>query len=552
MADAGPSARTIFWTFIYTSLQALQLTTSDVCQTLCVCHQAGTGISVVCSGQDLLDIPSDFPQNVSHFDLTMNNLTALRSNNFDGLSSLLELHLDHNHIRDIAAGTFVGLPNLTTLSLGNNDLQTLESHVFTGLSLQHLNLNDNPQLRGIAREAFVNAKVETLSLDRCAIRDVPPSLFAPLRNSLKYIHWSQSVYPLHIPEGLLEGLEIDSLRLTANSITGPAFLDSTHALHIDLTGNLMRSFNLSAYTGLTQTDSLILASNLIQTILVGEEHTILHLKDLDVSHNKLIALDGSIFQFTPNMTRLDASANSITRLQPQLHAGFSQLVYLDLTENPLACNCALTWFLQWASLNSDTMVGENICPANLNLTEKGMCRPPRIVNTYDQEEHQGFVLSCEAEGSPAPNTTWFINITRHDNFTDFESTLHRSSNLSKITVYIDHIVQERTCISALCVADNIMGSAHDALTNCYDANNGENQGIRQVSYTYYLQPVLGTIVCLSLLVVGVVVIGKYIRSKGNPWKSLLYSADHALAGERTLISDVDADEEREQMSTESV
>ena len=72
------------------------------------------------------------------------SITALRANDFSGLSNLEILNLYDNDLTALPADVFSGLSNLKFLSLDNNGLTALPADVFSGLSnLKFLSLNSN-------------------------------------------------------------------------------------------------------------------------------------------------------------------------------------------------------------------------------------------------------------------------------------------------------------------------------------------------------------------------------------------------------------------------
>ena len=77
--------------------------------------------------------------------MTNNDLDALPTTIFDGLSALLRLDLANNDLDALPATIFVGLTALLRLDLANNDLDALPATIFDGLDrLATLRMVDNP------------------------------------------------------------------------------------------------------------------------------------------------------------------------------------------------------------------------------------------------------------------------------------------------------------------------------------------------------------------------------------------------------------------------
>ena len=84
------------------------------------------------------------PRITGTLDLRLDGITALAAGDFDGLTALTELSLQHNSLSTLPAGVFDELTALTTLNLYDNSLSTLPAGVFDGLTaLTTLRLREN-------------------------------------------------------------------------------------------------------------------------------------------------------------------------------------------------------------------------------------------------------------------------------------------------------------------------------------------------------------------------------------------------------------------------
>ncbi|CAH1784424.1 unnamed protein product [Owenia fusiformis] len=102
----------------------------------------------------LSSIPIDLCRlkNLKYIDLSWNNITTLRSNQFQCFRALVHLKMQNNAIRYLPIGVFEGLNNLQTLNLSSNDIHKIEEDVFkesfeesmTSLDISHNNLEYVP------------------------------------------------------------------------------------------------------------------------------------------------------------------------------------------------------------------------------------------------------------------------------------------------------------------------------------------------------------------------------------------------------------------------
>ena len=81
---------------------------------------------------------------ITHMELGSRNITALKSDDFAGLTSLREISLGNNRIEKLPSGVFDGLTRVRVIWLHENGLRSLPSGVFADLvSLQRLDLAQN-------------------------------------------------------------------------------------------------------------------------------------------------------------------------------------------------------------------------------------------------------------------------------------------------------------------------------------------------------------------------------------------------------------------------
>ncbi len=94
-----------------------------------------------------------------------NNLSSVQSDDFEGLTSLVQLNLFDNDLTELPSGVFDGLSSLTHLRIYNNDLTTLPDGVFAETtSLANIRLNNN-QLDWLPPDLFEGLPLETLHLE---------------------------------------------------------------------------------------------------------------------------------------------------------------------------------------------------------------------------------------------------------------------------------------------------------------------------------------------------------------------------------------------------
>ena len=132
-----------------------------------------------------------------------NQLTSLPANVFSGLSSLEQINLDGNELTSLPANVFTGLSALRSILLGNNELTSLRSGVFSGLSLlDDLMLSSN-ELTSLPANVFTGlSNLERLALHDNQLTTVPDGLFSGLTKLAPLSLQGNSIDPMPLSVSL--------------------------------------------------------------------------------------------------------------------------------------------------------------------------------------------------------------------------------------------------------------------------------------------------------------------------------------------------------------
>ena len=137
---------------------------------------------------------------LTRLDLDDNQLSSLPAGLFSGLSSLSSLGLADNQLSSLPAGVFSGLSSLYWLDLRNNQLSSLPAGVFSGLSsLTSLWLFDN-QLSSLPEDVFSGlSSLELLGLQNNQLSSLPARVFSGLSSlELLRLQGNSSLLPLTV------------------------------------------------------------------------------------------------------------------------------------------------------------------------------------------------------------------------------------------------------------------------------------------------------------------------------------------------------------------
>ncbi|CAF1242958.1 unnamed protein product [Rotaria sordida] len=232
-----------------------------------------------------------------------NNLLTSEQINGSIPNQLKELILDFNSIRIFNKNLITEKNSLETLSLQSNDFLLNNSNTF-----RHLH------------------KLKRLNLARNNIKTIPKGLFK-FTYSLEHLNMDRNpLFPLSIDtfsgiESSLRNISFQSCSLTSNSL--PAFSRLINLERLKLQSNLLTEIKPDNFF-----------SSMSQ--LIG----------IDLQRNQLITIPS---EFPSTLRELELGHNRLTILpfNNQTFKKLSQLITLDLSSNPLQCDCHIKSLYHW-------------------------------------------------------------------------------------------------------------------------------------------------------------------------------------------------------------
>ncbi|XP_029711922.1 protein toll-like [Aedes albopictus] len=256
------------------------------------------------------------------------------------LQKLTIINLSHNGIRQLPQSLFRGSSGVTELNLGNNRLESLPEELLSDQQqLQVLKLDHN-QLESIP-EYFLerNVELQTLHLSHNQLKSLSEKVFSKLTN-LKELHLENNRL-LTIPQFVFSGTpKLEELYMQNNLLAWHK--NSFKHEELSFAENDNTPFQV-----LTKLRILNLKNNSILTIFQDWYINNLELQTLDLSFNKISALSDTQLQFQSNIT-MNLSNNEISQIVflYDLEMQPSQIINVDLNNNPLNCNCNTLKFVQ--------------------------------------------------------------------------------------------------------------------------------------------------------------------------------------------------------------
>ncbi len=191
-------------------------------------------------------------------------ITALKSGDFQGLTNLQSLDLIDNSLETLPGDIFEGLAGLTSLLLTNNALETLPEDVFEPLgSLTTLNLENNA-LSALPEDVFDGlTSLVGLFLTLNELSALPEEVFGSLTGmEVLYLGGNDLTT---LPEEVFDGLDsLRIIRLNRNSLSAlpsGVFEGAPNLRELAVAINGLETLPAGLFAGLTGLESLHLGDN---------------------------------------------------------------------------------------------------------------------------------------------------------------------------------------------------------------------------------------------------------------------------------------------------
>lgn len=338
-----------------------------------------------------------FYPDLEFLDLSGNHLLKLPSRTFQYQKRLKEMRLNNNKIGQIEADTFHGMESLQILNLRGNLVDQLEHNSFSSLlSLEELNLGQN-RIAEIKSDAFYRLyNLKILYLDDNSLNHVPAESFLPLTNLAELFIGVNSFTTLE--KNAFEKLKkLTTLSLNGeqlHNISSGAFtgLDSLRTL--DLSSNRLSRIPTKEMSVLHRLEELSIGmndyeiipekafeglSNLHQLEIIGANKLVRvqnnafmengNLRSIRfISNGELSQFESAAFHGLPYLKELILKNNAIESIRENLYE-WDNLQVLDLSDNPLRCDCHLLWYKTFLNIrNSQTKHNINNNNKNENIS----------------------------------------------------------------------------------------------------------------------------------------------------------------------------------------
>lgn len=315
------------------------------------------------AGVKMTSIPQNLPSRLSTLTMTSQNIRELETSSLRKYPFLHILCLDRNGLQTIQNGSFSRQQFLTELDLKENELLEISAETFRGLkSLTKLRLDHN-KLQRISRATFATVSlIKELDLRANRIIELEEGAFDKLDYLETILLSSNQLRSLN--SGVLGNLmSLTRLELASNQITGideGTFGCAPILKRLVLKGNRMEKIPKESITHLR------------------------FLNNLDISENPVSFVGSDDLIGLKSLKTMYLNDCNISWIQDNAFYRLQEPITIHLKNNPLNCNCHLSWLPRFLLRKT-------------NLTLSGaVCQAPRDISGQNiaSANVQSFVCTC--------------------------------------------------------------------------------------------------------------------------------------------------------------
>lgn len=344
-----------------------------------------------------VDAAFHFYRDLQYVDLSSNHLVSIPTESFVHQGKLQELHLNKNKLSAVDNKTFQGLINLTVLNMRENYLEELPQRLFSVLpKLEELNLGQNriSKIHELAFDGLLALRV--LYLDDNLLKTVPTPSFSVL-GSLAELHIGLNGFS-YLPDDAFEGLSkltvLDLNSAGLSNISENAFRGLSGLRNLNLADNRLEHIPTKQLSHLSRLEDLTIGQNDFAVLEANSFKGLSNLKKLEIagatylerinkgafvdnlnleviiltSNRKLNSLEEGALSGLPNLKHLILKDNAFKSLSGSA-LSWNELKVLDLSDNPLFCDCQLLWLAKLATVKNLTAVR---CGHPLQLRDRSL------------------------------------------------------------------------------------------------------------------------------------------------------------------------------------
>jgi Leucine-rich repeat (LRR) protein len=370
---------------------------------------------------------------LSQLTLDNNQIDRLDNDTFEVIDrTLTRLSMANNLVSFIDEATFVAMQNINDLDLRGNLIASLRLPVLMP-QLNRLMLADNLLTQfPLGLRSF--PLLTSLDVSHNLLTQLP-SIALYSQNTISLINWSNN--QLHSIDNMTYVGAIDCLNFSLNSVSDiktDILYRVTHIGELDLSNNKLHSIPLALTTAADVIIVLYLNYNRISQLdnWAKEGSISTNIQRLFMRNNNISYIpDSMMAALSQSLVQLDVRNNLLISIDEQLFINSTQVLELNLDDNPWNCDCHLS-YLRRLEMERSIDIGWPVC--RTPSTVAGL-----LVVCYD-------ITTCFHNSSyPQDETLLLINDTKCLEFA--QSYTARSTAASETTLINERGSTERPSFS---------------------------------------------------------------------------------------------------------
>ncbi|XP_073838085.1 uncharacterized protein [Musca autumnalis] len=368
------------------------------------------------SSNHLMNIPQRtfaFQRKLQEVHLQYNKIGQISNKTLIGLSAVTVLNLRGNLISELHQGTFAPLSKIEELNLGENRIGFIDSKAFDGLTQMRILYLDDNALTSVPDPVHFQAmpSLAELFLGTNALMAVPPAAFQDLKGltrlNLKGAGLRNISHDSFLGLESLRILDLSDNRLTRVPTNSLSQLDRLEELFLGQ--NDFEAILEGAFVGLKQLRRLEITGALfLKRIMTGAFVSNTNLEYLNLASNKMLnEIQEGALSGLPHLKYVNLKANGLTTLAEGL-SPWQDLSTLDLSENPIACDCRVMWLrnVLVSKNNTGDNVSEVLCEFPESLRGKELTNlNPALMGCSHNDTREQTLIGALLVGIAATITT---------------------------------------------------------------------------------------------------------------------------------------------------
>ena len=273
-------------------------------------------------------------------DLSHNLITAFDRSDFTDLASLQSVNLSFNqNLTKLPSSFFTRNAQLRVIDISNNNFGELDVYLLRGIRfLEFFNASHN-RIESIARKAFAtNNRLRVIELDFNRITSLPGDMLVNLQ-LLKSVNLSHNLIQT-VDSSTFQQLTKVVVDLSYNSIKSlprSTFVECNMISKLDLTHNLLEKIDDEAFID-SDIAFLDLSYNKLTNLTLVPIGGFEAIQVLNLSYNSIAAVNKKSFRLRQNgrlfeLAIIDLSHNKISEVSGSMFEKFASLRYLNLSHN---------------------------------------------------------------------------------------------------------------------------------------------------------------------------------------------------------------------------